>query len=436
MTYVDLPLYLTEALLVLSALATVTLAVLSALFERSGHIRLHHWAEQAGGALHATYVVPRYFESFRFLISLFARLMPVFYLWSLWTLLATLEVGVDWWLAPAVVVSTLFFVEWLNRFLVKVYSEEALRFLTPVYRVVHFVLRPILFVLAPLVRFVEENDELEGEEDSAAITEDEIDAFIDVGKREGILEEQHEDLVRSVVDFVDSEVYSVMTPRVEINAMPAEATLEELAQKFFETKNSRLPLFRDSIDQIVGILHIRDVFGAFLRQTQGLRAPPAIELCQQPHYVPESKKLRELLEEMRALHQQMAIVVDDYGGVAGLVTIEDLVEEIVGDIRDEHEAKPDVRELLEDGRWRLTGRTYLADLAELLDLDLDVDSMQYETISGLVCGELGYVPQVGEQLETHGLILTVEGADERRVTLVTVALASGRSGDGAGEEGS
>ncbi len=401
--------------------------MLSALFERSGHIRLHHWAEQAGGALHATYESPRHFEGFRFLISMLARLAPVFFVWALWTVLEGFEVPNGSYIAPAVVAFTLFFTEWLNRFLVKVHSETALRWMTLCYRILHFLLRPFTFVIAPLVRFAEEKDS-DGDEEEFEITEDEIDAFIDVGKREGIIEADQEELMRSVVDFADIEVYSVMTPRVEVNAMSIASTPEALARKFFETKNSRLPIYRDSIDQIIGILHIRDLFEVM----HGDRKEDLIDLCQEPHYVPETKKLAELLEEMRGLHQQVAIVVDDYGGVAGLVTIEDLVEEIVGDIRDEHEPKPDVRELLEHGGWRLTGRTYLSDLAELLDLHFDPASLPYETISGLICGELGYVPKAGEQYIGHGLTFTVEQADDRKITLVTVALAPDE--DAAGEE--
>ena len=418
------PLGVSETILLFAAPATLLLAMLSALFERSGHIRLHHWAEHAGGALHATYQSPRHFEGFRFLISMLARLAPIFFVWSLWTVLDGLEVARGSVIAPTVVACTLFFTEWLNRYLVKVHSETALRWMTFFYRLLHFLLRPLLFLIAPLVRFAEDKEE-DGTEEEFEITEDEIDAFIDVGKREGIIEADQEELVRSVVDFADIEVYSVMTPRVEVNAMPLSSSYEALARKFFESKNSRLPLYRDSIDQIVGILHIRDLFEVM----HGERKADLIDLCQEPHYVPETKKLAELLEEMRALHQQVAVVVDDYGGVAGLVTIEDLVEEIVGDIRDEHEPKPDMRELLEDGRWRLTGRTYLSDLAELLELDFDSDELPYETISGLICGELGYVPKTGEQHVAHGLTFTVESADDRKITLVTVALAPEDDGD-------
>ncbi len=411
-------LIIAEVVLCLAAPGAFLLAMLSSLFERSGHIRLHHWAEQAGGSLHITYESPRYFEGFRFLVSLLARLAPIFYLWSLWTVLAGHGVESAPLIATAVLTCSLFLIEWLNRFLVKVHSESALRWMTNFYRVLHFLLRPLLFVIAPLVRFADHQDD-DDDEDEVEITDDEIDAFIDVGMREGIIEADQEELMRSVVDFADIEVYSVMTHRVEVNAMPANSTAEALARKFFESKNSRLPLYRDSIDQIVGILHIRDLFAVM----QGGLEVSLIDLCQEPHYVPETKKLAELLEEMRALHQQMAIVVDDYGGVAGLVTIEDLVEEIVGDIRDEHEPKAEIREMLADGRWRLTGRTYLSDLVELLDLDLDTNELQYETISGLICGELGYVPKSGEQLISHGIAFTVESADDRKITLVTVATA-------------
>jgi CBS domain containing-hemolysin-like protein len=162
-------------------------------------------------------------------------------------------------------------------------------------------------------------------------------------------------------------------------------------------------------------LHIRDLFAAI---HGGQEVSPA-DLCQQPLYVPESKPLPILLEELQERHQQMAIVVDEYGGVAGLVTVEDLVEEIVGEIRDEHEAR-DIQEELGDGRWRLAGRIYLEELRRLIGLDLDFDDLPYETVSGLICGEAGTVPAAGETVVHHGLSFTIEEADDRRVTQVVV----------------
>ena len=323
------------------------------------------------------------------------------------------------WLAPILVGALLVFAEWLNRYLVEMDSEAALETLTPAYRAMHFLTSPLLVLVAPMVGFVDDDEDEDEDEDEAS--EDEIDAYIDVGRREGILEPEEEALVRSIVDFGDTQVRSIMTPRVEINSGSVDASLEDLALKFFETKNSRLPLFKDSIDHVVGVLHIRDLFEAIHGGEEVLPA----DICQQPLYVPESKPLPILLEELQERHQQMAIVVDEYGGVAGLVTVEDLVEEIVGEIRDEHEAR-DIQEELDDGRWRLAGRIYLEELRKLIGLDLDFDDLPYETVSGLICGEAGTVPAAGETVVYHGLSFTIEEADERRVTQVVVGRVEAR----------
>ncbi len=393
----------------------ILLSVLSALLDRSGPIRLRHWAEEAGGGLRRLNDSPARFDAFRFAVSLAAKVMPLAVVAALWAVLDGLGLPARWSLvsAPAAVALLLFAVEWGNRRLVTLHAEGALDQLTVVLRIVWAFARPGVWLLAPLLTVPAIANSEEEEEDEAS--EEELDAFIDVGLREGILEPEEEELVRSIVDFGDSLVRSVMTPRVEIKSAPESASLEQLAAAFFEWKHARLPIHRDSIDQIVGILHIRDLFQAI----HDGRETDAATLAHPPHYVPESKPLPDLLEELQKLQQQMAIVVDEYGGVAGLVTVEDLLEEIVGEIADEHEKPRRQRVRLDDDRWRVRGRIPLEDLGELFDVDLD--DLPYETASGLICGELGYVPKAGEEVITHGLSMTIEEADQRRVKVVAAS---------------
>ncbi len=410
--------------LALSVVAPLALLVpvLSALLERSGPIRLRHWAEEAGGGLRELYDSAASFESFRLLLSLSARLLPLALLGALWRVLEGSGAAAAPLLAAAVVGLTLIAVEWTNRWLVGLHSEDALERLTIVFRLAYGLLRPATWLLRRMIPTADP-DEAEDDEDEAS--DEEIDAYIDVGVREGILEPEEEEMVRSVVDFGDSQVRSVMTPRVEITSVPVEAEAEQLAATFFESKHSRLPVYRGSVDRIVGILHIRDLFEALHHGA----AAGAEQLSKPPHFVPETKGLPELLQQLQELHQQMAIVVDEYGGVAGLVTVEDLVEEIVGEIADEHEEREEVGERLDGGRWRLEGRTELEDLGELFEVDLD--DLPYETVSGLVCGELGYVPKAGETYHSHGLEVIVEAADERRVTSVAVGRTAGHTTEDA-----
>lgn len=390
---------------------TVLLAVLAALVERSGPIRLHHWAEEAGGRLRTLYDLPARFRAFRFLLSLLAKLMPLVLLWLLASLATRAGTQVRW-LVPLAVVLPLVLAEWLAHRLVGKSSEEALRRMTGVLRAAYWLSMPVVWLLSYREKDGEEEAQDEDLEDQ--VSEDEIDAFLDVGRREGILEPEEEELVRSIVDFGDTRVRSVMVPRVEIVCAPLTASLEEVAERFFASKHARIPLYRDSIDQVVGILHIRDLFEAMHTG----KATEVAPLSNPPHFVPESKPLRDLLNELQARHQQMAIVLDEYGGVAGLVTVEDLVEEIVGEINDEHEESLHPMESLEGGGWRLEGRTDLEQLRGLLGVDFD--EKPYETVSGLICGELGYVPKPEEVVTTHGLVFKIEEADERRVTMVSV----------------
>ncbi len=410
----ELPIWLAGWGLALAAPALILLSMLSALLERSGPIRLRHWAEEAGGSLRRLYDRPARFEAFRFLVSLSAWLLPVVAVGFLWSLFGALRLAAGVWLAPLLVAAFLALVEGINRPLVERHAEQALSRLTWVSRALYGIYLPAVWVAGHFFSPAAADD---GEEEDEA-SDEEIDAFIDVGLREGILEPEEEELVRSIVDFGDTQARSVMTPRVEIRSAPVTTGLEELARIFFDVKHARLPLYRGSVDRIAGILHIRDLFEAI----DGGRETTAEELVNPPHYVPETKPLRELLEELQKLRQQMAIVVDEYGGVAGLVTIEDLVEEIVGEIRDEHEAAATQRVKLDDDRWRIAGRTELEHLGELFDLDFD--DLPYETVSGLICGELGYVPKTAEVFASHGLEFSVEEADKRRVTSVAVGRAS------------
>ncbi|MEM7584444.1 MAG: hemolysin family protein [Acidobacteriota bacterium] len=387
-------------------------AVSSALLERSGPIRLRHWAEEAGGNLRRLYDQPARFEAFRLLVTSAALALPLMAILVVWGLLNQ-YVQSAWWLALLGVAILTLIVELVNRRLVELHAEDTLRVLTVPLRVVHAVTRPLTWVLKFFVPVAEVGEE----EDDDEASEEEIKAFIDVGRKEGILEPEEEKWVSNVVDFGDTQVRSVMTPRVEIRSVAADATLQELARAFLEWKHARLPVHGTSIDRIVGILHIRDLFEAVHSGVE----TDAATLANPAHYIPESKPLRDLFEELQKLQQQMAIVIDEYGGVAGLVTMEDLVEEIVGEIADEHERPRSLQVRIDDNSWRVRGRTPLEELGEIFALDLH--ELPYETVSGLICGELGYVPKSGDVMDSHGLFFEIEEADERRITVLTARRA-------------
>jgi CBS domain containing-hemolysin-like protein len=407
---------------VLLAPLAVLLAVASALLERSGPIRLRHWVEGAGGPLRRLYEQAPRFAAFRVLLSLAARLLPLLLLVLLARLLAMLGVrGALLWAfagtALVVLVS-----EATNRVLVGRDPEGALRRLTRVYRVLNLLFGPLTLLIAPFLPGVPERREGDEEEEA---TDEEIEAFIDVGTREGILEPEEGDLVWSIVGFGDTQVRSVMTPRVDMVVAPMHTSLDDLAERFIESGHSRLPIHEESIDRIAGILHIRDV----LRALRSAERPPVAELLKPAFFIPETKPLGELLKELQARFQQIAIVVDEYGGTAGMVTVEDLLEEIVGEIMDEHEAL--VAELvpLEDGSYRVDGRAHLELLEDLFHVDFDEQDV--ETVAGLIFSELGRVPEPGDSVVCLGLRFTVEEVADRRIQSVRVERVAKR-GEGEG----
>ena len=405
----------TESLVTAAPLAilvttlAVLVQVLSALVERSGPIRLRHWAEEAGGRLLQLYDTPLKFEAFRFLLGWSAKLAPLVLFLAVWPIYSAWSGHAAWW-SMATVALLLALTELISRSLVGRDPEGALRRLTGLYRVVLLLLTPLLIPLAPLFPA----SVVERQEDEDGVTEDEIEAYISVGTQEGILEPGEEDLIQRAIDFGDTLVKSVVTPRIDMVCASVESDLEELTELFLASKHSRIPVYHESVDQIVGILHIRDLLS-------GLRSadrPSVEDLALDPYYVPETKPLNELLKEFQAQRQQVAIVVDEYGGTFGMVTVEDLLEEIVGEIEDEHEVSSPQSEALPDGRWRVDGRLPLETLDELFDVDLEAEP--YETVGGLIFGLLGLVPEAGQVVEAHGLVLEVEKVEERRIKSVMV----------------
>jgi putative hemolysin len=395
--------------------------VLSALLERSGPIRLRHWAETAGGRLRRLYDDPARFGAFRMLLSLCARVTPL-------GLLATLLIwlsraGISHPTMAALITTALVVaaIEFVNRLIVLRDPERSLSLLTQIYRGSLVVLGPGAMILAPLIRHPPVRDE-DGDDEAS---DEEVEAYIDVGTREGILEPEQGEWVSNIVDFGGSQVRSVMTPRIDMVCAPVAATLDELAELFVESGHSRIPLYQDSIDHIGGVLNLREL----LRALRAHPAPAVATLLKPPLFVPETKPLGELLKEFQAGSQQVAIVVDEYGGTAGLVTLEDLLEEIVGEIVDEHDTGADVVEAVSEGVWRLDGRTHIELLDELFEVDLEEPG--YETVAGLIFTTLGHVPVEGEAVEREGLRLTVEAVENRRIKTVRVERAAAADDDAA-----
>ncbi len=279
-------------------------------------------------------------------------------------------------------------------------------------------LRLLKPLVAPIARFggLGASESIEGaEEDEEEASDREIRAFRDVGEAAGIIEGEEGEILESLVEFFDTTVREVMTPRTDMVAVAESASWEELMEIFGQTHKSRVPVFRESVDDIIGVVHVKSLIKDFI---QGGR-PPVLDLYRTCPVVPESKELGELLKEFQQEHQQMAIVVDEYGGTSGLVTLEDIIEEIVGEIQDELDpAEPPEWEELRSGVYRLQGRAPLEVLEELFGLELDEEDV--DTVGGLVFSRHGTVPEPGTVVEmTQGsLAFEVEVMDGRRIVSV------------------
>lgn len=242
--------------------------------------------------------------------------------------------------------------------------------------------------------------------------EDDLQALIDVGAEEGILEEEEGELIHSIIEFGDTRVSEVMTPRTEIIALPATATVKEARDTIIESKYSRLPVYGEQIDDIKGIIYVRDLLQCW---PEGREMENISDLLRPAYEVPETKPVAELLEEMQKARVQLAIVIDEYGGVAGLVTVEDILEEIVGEIEDEDTQGEEIVEIVEgaDGYYEMPGSTDIGKIERLFDVEIDDDD--FTTIAGLVISEAGYVPRPGEHLSVRGIAVEVLEADDRKI---------------------
>jgi CBS domain containing-hemolysin-like protein len=245
-----------------------------------------------------------------------------------------------------------------------------------------------------------------------------IEAIISAGEEEGLIQEDERKLIESVVAFGDKTVREVMTPRPSIVAIGASSSLEDLREVAIHEQYSRLPVFENSIDQIVGFVHVRDMFE--LSEDDRKRRKVS-ELVRPIRYVPETKPVNDLLREMQQDGAHMVIVIDEYGNTAGLATMEDLVEEILGEIHDEHEPERDVQEE-SDGRYVVAGSLDVDRLQDLLDFRPQ-DETESTTVGGLVTEWLGRVPRVGEIVEREGLRIEVLDGNDLRINQVRLSKA-------------
>ena len=246
---------------------------------------------------------------------------------------------------------------------------------------------------------------------------DDFHALMEVGEAEGIIEEKERELIESMVEFNVTRAGEIMTPRTEICALSVDATVAAARDLIVDEKYSRLPVYRETIDNIEGVIYVRDLLQAWAedREDQPIRS-----MLREAFFVPETKGAAELLRAMQTNHVQLAIVIDEYGGVAGIVTVEDILEEIVGEIEDEDIENEEIIEIIEgaDGYFDVLGSTEIDKIERILGVEIADDD--FTTIAGMVTSRAGYVPKAGEELEMDGIRFEVLRADEKKITLLRI----------------
>lgn len=259
-----------------------------------------------------------------------------------------------------------------------------------------------------------------------SITHAEILAMVEAAEDEGVVETAEAELVEEALEFGRILVRSVMVPRVDVRAIEGSATLGSAVDLFFSTGYSRLPVFRETPDDILGILHVKDTF-RLLWTDEEAKAKPVAEAIRPAYFVPESKPIDELLQELRARSTHIAIIVDEYGGMAGLVTLEDLLEELVGEITDEFDPGYEPLREVHPGVVDVDGRVSVADLLDRLDVERHkLDPFEAESVGGLIADRLGRIPETGDVVESGPLRFEVRAMDGYRVALVRVERIDGQ----------
>lgn len=267
--------------------------------------------------------------------------------------------------------------------------------------------------ILPLTIMREDNGKVQS---VVRVTEAELKTLVDAGEQEGLLEQEERKMIYSIFDLGETLAREIMVPRIDVLALEINTPLDKAVNALLESGYSRVPVFNETIDNVLGLLYAKDLLTAW---HSGSEVSSLSELLREAYFIPEAKKVDELLAEMQTRRIHVAIVVDEYGGVAGLVTLEDIVEEIVGEIRDEYDLREEAfyQEISPD-EYVCSGRMDLDDFNDLLDVELPVEDA--DTLGGFIYSRIGRVPTGGESVEADGLVLTVEQVSKRRIRKVRV----------------
>ena len=253
------------------------------------------------------------------------------------------------------------------------------------------------------------------QERDASRLEEEIQAIIDAGEEDGLIDPQSGEMIQSILEFKDTVVREVMIPRTEIVAVSAGATIEEIARIISIYGHTRMPVYRGDIDHIIGVVNVKDLLKFWSRE---VTEKDFLSILRKPYYIPETKNISQLLHELKQKKYHLAVVIDEYGGTAGLVTLEDRMEEIIGEIHDEHDTQEAGIVEEPDGYTLVDGRVEIEELEEYFGVTFDEG--KYETLGGLILNTVKRIPATGETIIVDNFEMTIVAADERRIKKVRI----------------
>lgn len=287
----------------------------------------------------------------------------------------------------------------------------------PILKVLMTLLWPVVMILTWISDFVVKISK--GAEEDPLITESELKLLVNAGQEEGFLDENETEMINSIFEFDETIVKEIMVPRIDMVAVNVEESVNAVIDLIIDAGHSRIPAYEGSVDNILGILYAKDILKNIERDFDQWKVK---ELIRPAYYIPENKKVNDLLTELRQKKVHMAIILDEYGGTAGLITIEDLIEEIIGDIQDEYDVEEDLVVANDDGSYTVDARALTDDLADELDIEIENEESESETIGGLVFESLGGVPHVGDHVVLDRMDIVVTEVTGRRISKVKITV--------------
>ena len=322
------------------------------------------------------------------------------------------------WAFGILLVISIIFYQFIPRVLVQVNPDKKLLFLLRAFAFFFPVLKIFSYPINKIIERLGGSEPAPGEEEPG-VMDKKIQALIAIGKDEEVFEKDEDKLVKSVLEFGDTKVREVMTPRSQIVALPENATIKETKDLMVSEKHSRIPVYRESLDEIIGVIYVRNLL---TRLEKTGWDTPITDLLIPPVFVTEEERISELFKEMKAKRSWMVFVKNEYGGISGLITVEDLLEEIVGDIDDEDQTVQ--QEIIAQGKHRflVSGKASLYELGQALGVPLEDDDCQ--TVGGFVTKTIGRLPRKNDRIEVSGLVVTVINVDSRKVNRLLVEKSS------------